>query len=452
MINERVCEGCGDCGDKSNCMSVQPVETEFGRKTQIHQPSCNKDYSCLAGDCPSFLTVEPGARTAKPVAPDLADSLPEPVLQVPEENFSMRITGVGGTGVVTLSQVLGAAAVIAGRHVRGLDQLGLAQKGGAVVSDLKISREPVQVAHKLAAGECDLYLGADLLVAADARNLAAAGPQRTVAVVSTTRVPTGKMILDTATSFPDPDGVLARIGEASRAGSGVFVDARGLAESLFGDDQFANILLIGAAFQAGCLPLPASALEEAIALNGVKVEANLQAFRRGRQAVADPAALRVTVDSLNPTESVSAAALTLSEILAIRVPELASYQNAAYAQSYVDFVEKVRKAEEPTGSTELTETVARQLFKLMAYKDEYEVARLSLDPAVDRDVKARFGAGARYVYKLHPPILRALGMKRKISLGATAKPAFTVLRAMRRLRGTPLDVFGYAHVRKWSAS
>ncbi|WP_163510815.1 indolepyruvate ferredoxin oxidoreductase family protein [Fodinicola acaciae] len=462
MINERVCEGCGDCGDKSNCMSVQPVDTEFGRKTQIHQPSCNKDYSCLAGDCPSFLTVEPGAGRPKPVAADLTDDLPEPEIQVSRENFAMRITGVGGTGVVTLSQVLGAAAVIAGRHVRGLDQLGLAQKGGAVVSDLKLSEEPMEVANKLAAGECDLYLGADLLVAADPKNLAAASPQRTVAVVSTTRVPTGKMIMDTGVTFPDPDGVLTRIGEASRAEKAVYVDARGLAESLFGDDQYANMLLVGAAYQAGCLPLPADALEQAIELNGVKVEANKQAFRRGRQAVADPAALKSTVDGLTSvpdavrreeisplTDQVKAApGSALRDILAIRVPDLVAYQNEAYAKSYVDFVERVRQAEEAVGSTELTETVARNLYKLMAYKDEYEVARLSLDPALRQEITARFGPGARHAYKLHPPILRALGMKRKITLGATARPAFSVLKAMRKVRGTPLDVFGYAHVRR----
>ncbi len=320
MINERVCEGCGDCGRKSNCLSVQPVPTEFGRKTRIDQSSCNQDFSCLEGDCPSFLTVipgqpaagqpgagqpgagQPGKSAGRRVAPPLgAAAIAVPVRPAAPGPHVTRITGVGGTGVVTLSQILSTAAMLAGRKVRALDQTGLAQKGGAVVSDVKIADTEIEVASKAAAGECDLYLGCDLLVAADPGNLAAADPDRTVAVVSTTEVPTGTMVVDTSASFPDSGEITGRIRRATRAADGVFLDARRLAESLLGEDQFANILLTGAAFQAGALPLPAEAIEEAITLNGVKVEANLQAFRRGRQAVADPGAFAAALADLQPS-------------------------------------------------------------------------------------------------------------------------------------------------------
>ncbi|MFF8375804.1 indolepyruvate ferredoxin oxidoreductase family protein [Streptomyces sp. NPDC015661] len=465
VINERVCEGCGDCGQQSNCLSVQPVDTEFGRKTRIDQSSCNTDYACLVGDCPSFLTVVPAggkpAFTPVPMPDDAA--LPDPALLVPASHTT-RITGVGGSGVVTLAQILSTAASLAGRHVRALDQTGLAQKGGAVVSDIKITKEATEQAGKAALDECDLYLGCDLLVAADPGQLTAAAPARTVAVVSTAEVPTGQMVIDPEISFP-PAGLLK---ERIRAGSkdAVFLDARRLANDLLGEDQFANLLLTGAAYQTGGLPLPARAIEQAITLNGVKVEANLKAFRLGRQAVADPEAFArllngraaapkpgrgPSADALRTLELVGAAAESeLARLLAVRVPDLIAYQDSAYAARYARFVEQVRQAESERvpGSTALAEAVARHLHKLMAYKDEYEVARLSLDPEVEREVKARFGDGARISYRLHPPVLRALGMTRKIELGPWFKPAFQALAAMRRLRGTRLDPFGAARVRR----
>ncbi|HCU94540.1 MAG TPA: 2-oxoacid ferredoxin oxidoreductase [Actinobacteria bacterium] len=469
MINERVCEGCGDCGQKSNCLSVQPVVTEFGRKTQIDQSSCNKDYSCLDGDCPSFLTVIGGrGKARRRLAPPLEPAgLPEPAPTTAPGPHTTRITGIGGSGVVTLSQVLSMAATMAGRHVRALDQTGLAQKGGAVVSDVKIADGPHEQASKAAAGECDLYLGCDLLVAADARYLAAADPARTVAVVSTAEVPTGKMVIDTGTSFPDTAQILRRIREATRATDAVFLNARELAEVLLGDDQFANMLLTGAAYQTGALPVPADAIEEAIRLNGVKAEANLQAFRRGRQAVARPADLAATVADLRGSTPGAGPAMTdearalagivqaepgseLARLAGIRVADLVAYQDAAYARTYAETVEKVRRAEalQAGHSTELAEAVARSLHTLMAYKDEYEVARLSLDPAAETAVRAQFGAGAKISYRLHPPVFRALGLRHKIELGPWFKPVFRLLAAMRRLRGTRLDVFGYATVRR----
>ncbi|MBW0115956.1 indolepyruvate ferredoxin oxidoreductase family protein [Pseudonocardia abyssalis] len=455
MINERVCEGCGDCGKKSNCLSVQPVDTEFGRKTRIDQSSCNLDFSCLEGDCPSFLTVTPGESVRRTPAPLGPDDLPEPVA-TGRAAVSVRLAGVGGTGIVTVAQVLAAAAVLAGRHVRGLDQTGLAQKGGAVVSDLRITAGPVEAAGRLAARECDLYLGADLLVAADPATLAVTDPARTVAVVSTTRVPTGAMVVDTTAAFPDVDAVSRRISDAVR--SGTWFDARALAERLFGEDQYANMLLVGAAYQTGALPLPAAQIERAIELNGVAVAANVQAFRRGRQVVADPGALdeRPATAAVTTSGPVAVPALgapagsELARLVGIRVPELVAYQDAACADRYVADVERVRATEAAAvpGSTALAETVAVHLHKLVTYKDEYEVARLSLDPALAAEVQERFGAGATFAWRLHPPALRALGMQRKITLGRRSAPVFRLLRAMRRLRGTPFDVFGYARVRR----
>ncbi|MDT7679981.1 MAG: indolepyruvate ferredoxin oxidoreductase, partial [Pseudonocardiales bacterium] len=433
LINERVCEGCGDCGQKSNCLSVQPVITEFGRKTRIHQSSCNLDYSCLAGDCPSFLTVVPGQSRPRHTPADLAsDELPEPDQWFSADRFSMRITGVGGTGVVTVAQVLATAAVLDGLHVRSLDQTGLAQKGGAVVYDLKITSSRLEQAAKLAVGECDLYLGCDSLVAADPVHLSAADPGRTIIVLSTAEVPTGRMVVDTSASFPGFDVLRSTLDSACRQAH--YLDARALAESLFGDDQYANMLLVGAAYQAGALPLSAATIERAIALNGADVRTNVQAFRRGRQTVADPEAMRPTeaqrpgVASSRVSGSAAAGALELVDIpagtelrrlLAVRVPDLVEYQNERYAREYTEFVERVRAAEARRipGSTSVTEAVARNLHKLMAYKDEYEVARLSIDPALQAQVEHQFGAGARYSYRLHPPVLRAIGLQKKISLG-----------------------------------
>ncbi len=443
LINERVCEGCGDCGAKSNCLSVQPVDTEFGRKTRIHQPSCNKDFSCLDGDCPSFLTVTPGPK-GKPrrAAAPAGGELPEPELRVGTDEFNLRITGVGGTGVVTVAQVISTAASLAGLQVRALDQMGLAQKGGAVVSDIRLSPEPFAGANKLTPGSCDLYLGCDLLVAADPVQLAAVAPDRTIAVTCTSRVPTGAMVGDTAVTFPDVPATVARIHELTRAGLGVAVDARAATSALLGDDQCTNVFLVGAAVQAGALPVPSRFLEEALELNGVAVEANIAAFRAGRRYVADVASGAAGASVIDDEG--------VDEVIRRRISELTAYQDAAYAAEYAGHVRAIAMAERNSlGSPgQLTETYARQLFKLMAYKDEYEVARLSLDPALGAAVTAQFGAGARYHYRLHPPVLRALGMKKKISLGPWFRPAFRALYASRGVRGTAWDVFGRTEVRR----
>ncbi len=446
FINERICEGCGDCGRKSNCLSVQPVPTEFGRKTRVHQSSCNVDYSCLDGDCPAFMTVVPGAPAGRRQAAEAItpDELPAPHPVVDPGSFGIRLTGVGGTGVVTVSQVLATAGLIAGWHTRSLDQTGLAQKGGAVVSDVRFSRSAPPPTNKLGTGECDLYLGCDLLVASDPKNLAVTAPDRTVAVVSVAEVPTGPMVSDPALAFPDRTAVSQPILDRVRDGS-VLLDVRQIVLGLFGDDQFANVFLVGAGFQTGALPLPPDAIEEAIRVNGVAVEKNLQAFRRGRQYVADPSALLAAARLDRP----AAAEPTLDRLIRTRADDLTAYQDPAYARRYLNVVERVRAAEQDRtpGSTALTEAVARYLYKLMAYKDEYEVARLALEPSLGASLEAEFGPGARASWRLHPPVLRALGMKRKIALGPWFVPAFQVLRAMRGLRGTSMDPFGRTRIR-----
>ncbi|WP_328418533.1 indolepyruvate ferredoxin oxidoreductase family protein [Micromonospora sp. NBC_00389] len=463
FINERVCEGCGDCGAKSNCLSVQPVETEFGRKTQIHQASCNKDFSCVDGDCPSFISVVPG--TKKPVRAGgalEAGDLPEPTVKVGVEDFNLRITGIGGTGVVTTAQIISTAAVMAGLYVRSLDQMGMAQKGGAVVSDVRMSSTPFAGANKVGPGECDLYLGCDILVAANAENLTAASPDRTIAVVSTTAVPTGSMVTDTTARFPEAKEIAARIQKRTRPTDGAFADVRALVTALFDDDQYANIFLVGMAVQTGAVPVHHDLIEQAITLNGVAVERNLQAFRRGRQMVADPNALQAALPvAARATDGPSEKERTIARLVRVpgdspladlvqrRVSELVAYQDARYARRYAEVVERVRVREVATLGTNdvVTPAVAANLFKLMAYKDEYEVARLSLDPALERQLKEQFGDDVTYSFKLHPPVLRALGMDRKMSLGSWFKPGFKALCAMRRVRGTAWDPFGRCDVR-----
>jgi indolepyruvate ferredoxin oxidoreductase len=463
-INERVCEGCGDCGHKSSCLSVVPVETEFGRKTQIHQASCNKDFSCLEGDCPSFLTVVPGKR-AKHETPDLGVELPEPQLLVSADDFGMRMMGIGGTGVVTVNQVIGMAALLDGLYVTGLDQTGLAQKGGPVISDLRITREPLAAASKAPAGSADLYLGFDLLGAAGAKNLLTADRERTVAVVSTSAVPTGRMVVDVNERFPELAAQLDKIDAATRAEHNLYLDAQQLSERLFGDHMMTNTLALGAAYQRGLLPVSAEALERAIELNGAAVEKNLAALRWGRAVVAAPDAVEAAtrppeaVESVRELTGAEQELVTLAvngdrgelrRIAEVRVPELVAYQDAGLALRWAEAVRHAHVAEQERtpGHSEVAEAVARQLFKLMAYKDEYEVARLHLDAVERAKLGAEFGDDARVYFMLHPPLLRALGLKRKLKLGRWFVPAFRMLYRMRRLRGTRLDPFGHAKVRR----
>ena len=465
FINEAVCEGCGDCGVKSNCLSVHPVETEFGRKTQIHQSSCNKDYSCLNGDCPSFLTVVPlGVPKKKEKRVYKVDrALPEPVLKV-SRDARVYMMGIGGTGVVTVNQILGTAALLDGRHVVGLDQTGLSQKGGPVVSHLKLGDNPVEASNKVGAGGADCYMGFDILVATAQTNLDHASPERTIAVISTSQVPTGAMVTSTEVQFPESNALLASINRFTRKDENVYLDALGLAETLFDDHMASNMIVLGAAYQAGAVPVSAAAIEEAIVLNGVSVAMNTHAFRAGRLLVADPAWVgtlkkqRVGAVEVTPVLTAEARALVdrvgasgeLRRLLEIRVPELIAYQDAAYAGRYVDFVRRVAETERRAvaGESRLSEAVARYLFKLMAYKDEYEVARLHLRNDVAAALAQEFPGGVKLQYNLHPPLLRAMGMKTKLKLGTWFDPAFKMLYALRGLRGGALDIFGRAEVRR----
>jgi indolepyruvate ferredoxin oxidoreductase len=465
VINERVCEGCGDCGVQSNCLSVQPIETEFGRKTQIHQSSCNKDYSCLAGDCPSFMTVVPrksggkasrekgGARRSPKL--DVA-KLAEPVLIVPADDCTIRMPGVGGTGVVTTSQVLGTAATLDGKYVGGLDQTGLSQKAGPVVSDLRITTEPVEGTNKLTAGSADLYLVFDLLVGLSPQNLVGVSAERTVAVVSTTKTPTGEMVRNVHAEFPDLDVLRSQLDEVTRADENRYLDAIAVTEGLFGESTTANTFMLGVAYQLGGIPISREAIEEAIELNGAAVDANKLAFNWGRQWVLDPAKVReasvLPEDHMpKPSKGLEQAIVSaglgegeLGRLVRMRAADLVGYQNEGYARDYLDTVAKANA----TGHTAFAEAVARYAYKLMAYKDEYEVARLLLEESAKLTVSNQVGDDVEIKWNLHPPMLRALGRDKKIELGSWFTPALVALRKSKRLRGTALDPFGRAEVRK----
>ncbi|MFC5186650.1 indolepyruvate ferredoxin oxidoreductase family protein [Actinomadura harenae] len=465
LINERVCEGCGDCGEQSTCLSVQPVETEFGRKTRIHQPSCNTDLSCLKGDCPSFLLVEPGTRRQRSL-PALPVALTEPVRRFGDADVLLRMPGIGGTGVVTVSQILQMAARLDGSYAAGLEQTGLAQKGGPVVSDLRFSVRPVPGALRATQGTADVLLGFDLLGAAAESNLATAEPGRTIAVVNTALVPTAAMVTGRVALPGSPDESLTRVESVTSRADNLYLDAQGLAETLFGDNMPANMVLVGAAYQHGCLPVAAEAIEDAIRLNGAAVDKNLAAFRWGRAAALDLKAVQAAVEpparpliELTPVARAIAeqaapaqGGAELEEVLSLRVADLIEFQNENYARSYAEDVRRVTALAAERVDEDAARRVglayATSLHKLMAYKDEYEVARLHLDPVERAKREEEFGPDAKVSVMLHPPILRALGMKRKIRLTRTAPVAFRALRAARGLRGTTLDLFGHAEVRR----
>ena len=464
FINEAVCEGCGDCGVKSSCLSVQPVDTELGRKTQIHQSSCNKDYSCLEGDCPAFVEVIPDPNAAKkPTVPfdPIGDDLPEPQ-RIDEGDVLMM--GIGGTGVVTVNQLMATAALLDGKQADGLDQTGLSQKGGSVISNLKIRRvdptgELSGRANKVSSGEADAYLVFDVLTGSNPMNLEKANPARTVAVVSSSKVPTGAMVRDTSAAFPEWAALQQTIDAVTVADKNVYFDAGNVADNLFRSHMPANVIVLGAAYQQGVIPISSDAIERAIELNGVAVETNTQAFRIGRQIALDPswldglglerpgavkrAAARRSKKAEKLGRAVPEPSDELTRLLEFRVADLIDYQDADYAKRYVDKVAEVRRAEAAVGDdTRLSEAVARYLYKLMAYKDEYEVARLHRSAAFKDALAEQFGAEATITYKLHPPTARRLGVDHKIGLGRSGEAAFAALTKMKRLRGTSLDPFG----------
>ena len=459
-INERVCEGCGDCGEKSSCLSVVPVHTEFGRKTVIHQGSCNQDYSCLQGDCPSFLQVFPKRRATaganRSVVSEPPVELVPPTANVDGDDFLIRMPGIGGTGVVTISRILQMAALLDGHFAAGVEQTGLAQKGGPVMSDVRISSRPIDAAVRAGGRSVDLLLAFDPLGAADPATLATADRQRTVAVMNTAEVATARMVTDPTVSFPDPAKLVARVERDTRGGANLYLDADWIAEKI-SDHLATNMVLTGAALQHGCLPIPAGAIEEAIRLNGISVAANLAAFRWGRAAVIDPDAVRRALAPADrgpaPTGETARRLLSAHTIPGVlrptlerRVDDLVDYQSPRYAGSYLGevlSVLSVEQAKAPSPDLTVTTAFAVGLYKLMAYKDEYEVARLHLDSWERAKLDDEFGPGARVRVMLQPPTLKRLGLRHKISLGPATRPAFRLLHAARRLRGTPFDPFGH---------
>ena len=446
-IDERVCEGCGDCGVQSNCLSLHPVETEFGRKTTVDQASCNVDASCIRGDCPAFVTIKPGkaggsAATAKRVAPPSVDGLPIPSFLRPE--MVVRMPGIGGTGVVTVSQVLAVAAKIAGKAATTNDQTGLSQKAGPVVSTVTIG-DPTP-------GRIDVLLAFDALTAVTAANLSGLEPGYSVAVVSTSVTPTGRMVGKLDSMKLDIEPITAEISSRTLADRNLYVDAAGLTSALMGTSVTANVFMLGIAYQAGLIPIDAAAIEQAIELNGTAVDANLASFRWGRHWTADPVAVarhagtKAAYDAAPYTVS-GIDDVNLRHAVELRAGDLVSYQNRRYADRYVDVVRRAHVAETAVGGDgTFSRSVAQQLHHLMAYKDEYEVARLLL---AGRDrVAEQFGDGAKVTWNLHPPMLRSMGVGSKIRFGGWSKPVMGVLKAAKRLRGTPADPFGFAKVRR----
>ena len=460
LINEAVCEGCGDCGVKSNCLSVQPVDTEFGRKTRIDQSSCNTDYSCLDGDCPSFVTVQvdPARKSPAPSAPH-PPRLPDIAVGPITNTHNVFLAGIGGTGIVTVNQVLATAALRAGYDVESLDQIGLSQKAGPVVSHLRFAADRLDPANRLTPASADCIVAFDLLAAADTKNLEYGDAERTISVASTSKTPTGDMVYDKSVAYPDTPYLLHRLGHVSQRVHSF--DALAAAQRLFGNTAAANFLLVGAAYQTGALGLPAQTIEEAIEINGVAVKANIAAFRWGRLAVADPArfdgqaGLNDAGSQLRqpspPAHLLDGTTFTgqVGDLIAGRAARLVGFQSERVARHYVTLLQSIWTAERAVSDrTEFSEAVARGLYKFTAYKDEYEVARLLTDPQFLSQVQAELPGGEKLTYKLHPPMLRAMGRKRKIGLGPRSHVALRLLAKGKRLRGTRFDPFGYAHVRR----
>jgi indolepyruvate ferredoxin oxidoreductase len=476
VINEAVCEGCGDCSVQSSCVSVEPVETDLGRKRRINQSSCNKDFSCVKGFCPSFVTVEggslragkkPGADGAAAAAPELPASLrdlPEPASVVGigdsgNRSYGVLVTGIGGTGVVTIGQLIGMAAHLEGKGISVLDMAGLAQKGGAVFSHVQIASRPDELfATRIATGEADLVIGCDLVVAAGNEALAKMRPRVTRAVINGNVAPTSDFLRDPDWSLP-ADALRRNVLEAAGEQDIDFVDANEVAVALLGDAIYTNPLLLGYAWQKGWLPLTRSAVERAIELNGVSVSRNLEAFLWGRRLGHDAEAVRriaspqsagaKVIELRRPVGQVRDEG-DLDALVERRTGLLRAWGGEAYAQRYRAAIDRVRRVEGDrvgaAGKWRLTEAVARGLAKLMAYKDEYEVARLHADPAFVESIRERFDGDWSLRFHMAPPILAKVdpetGVPAKREFGPWMLPVLRGLAKLRFLRGTPFDPFG----------
>ena len=457
FINDLVCEGCGDCSKTSNCLSVVPVETEFGRKRAIDQSSCNKDYSCVEGFCPSFVTVHGGTlkrRQAGDLGADGLPPLPEPAHPALEKPYGILVTGVGGTGVVTIGALLGMAAHLENKGCTVLDMTGLAQKGGAVYSHVRIAGTPDEIhAVRIAAGGAALLLGCDLVVSASQDALSKLELGRSRAIVNSHETITGDFTRNPDLAFPS-HALQRSIADAAGQDNAEFLNATELATGLLGDSIASNLFMLGFAYQRGLVPLSAEAIEQAITLNGVAVEFNQNAFCWGRRASIDPELVRARAIPLAAVPASHRRSDTLDQVISRRVAFLKDYQDAAYATRYAGRVGSVREAEAAclTGETGLTEAVARSLFKLMAYKDEYEVARLYTETDFLKRVAEQFEGSYKLNFHLAPPMLGdrdpETGHLRKRSFGPWLLPMFRVLARLRHLRGTPVDIFGRSKERQ----
>ncbi len=454
VINELVCEGCGDCSVQSNCLSVEPVETEFGRKRRINQNSCNKDYSCVKGFCPSFVTVE-GGQLRKPkkedrsIDPFALPAMPEPQLPVAQQAWGIVVGGVGGTGVITIGQLLGMAAHLEGQGVITQDSAGLAQKGGATWSHVQIAQRPQDIhTTKVDTAKADLVIGCDSIVAANKATLAVMHEGRTFVALNTHGTPTAAFVKDPNWQFPESGCEAAVERAVGRSNMGLF-DAEEVATQLLGDSLYTNPLMLGYAWQMGRLPLSRAALLRAMELNGVQVEKNKAAFEWGRRCAHNLDEVRALYQARQVIQVVRQP--SLDEVLKKREAFLGDYQDAAYAQQYRAFVNQVQAAEAPLGSTRLSLAVAHNLFKLMAYKDEYEVARLHTDARFTSKVEQMFEGDFKLVHHLAPPGLSKLNEKGepvKRAFGPWMRTAFGVLARLKGLRGTALDVFGMTGERR----
>ena len=460
FINELVCEGCGDCGVKSNCVAIAPSETEFGRKRQIDQSVCNKDYSCLNGFCPSFVTVHGGelrkGQAAKPLAENEVafEALPEPEVASLDMPYGILITGIGGTGVVTVGALLGMAAHLEGKGAGIIDMAGLSQKNGSVVTHMKIAARPDDIQTiRVSAGAADLVLGCDLITTGSEKNLSTVGEGRTRLVVNAHETMPADFTRHADYNLPAERMRLA-IEARAKAKNVDFVEATQLATALLGDSIGANMFIVGFASQRGLLPVSATALERAIELNGVAVDMNKKAFLWGRRAAFDADAVEAVATPQALSEEDETREETLEDLISRRVEFLTAYQNAAYAERYRRFVEKTAEAETAvvSGTDAVARAVARYYFKLLAYKDEYEVARLYTDGTFAREVAKRFTGDYKLKFHLAPPLLGRVdlhsGEPVKTAFGPWMMGAFKLLAGFKFLRGTAFDIFGRTQERR----
>ncbi|MCF8199490.1 MAG: indolepyruvate ferredoxin oxidoreductase family protein [Sulfuritalea sp.] len=460
FINEMVCEGCGDCSVKSNCLAVVPVETEFGRKRAIDQHSCNKDYSCVSGFCPSIVTVH-GGEVRRGRALDSANEkfaeLPEPPQAKLGEPYGILIAGVGGTGVVTIGALMGMAAHLEGKGVTVLDMTGLAQKGGAVMSHVRIAEHQSQLhSTRIATGEANLLLGCDIVVSISDDALSKTAPGVTQAIINTARTITGEFLRNPDRGFPAgamEQSVIDSVG----ADAANFIDAARLATRLMGHSIATNIFLLGIAYQRGLIPLSLAALMRAIELNETGVESNRRAFNWGRRMAIDPEGVEALVIAGESRPSMHKLSETLDEIIERRRAFLADYQDAAYGARYLALVERTRNQEKKLGSgdTALTAAVARNYFKLLAYKDEFEVARLFVDAEFQRSLEANFEGDYRLNFHvtlpwsaLTKPRAKPGDEPKKIRFGPWLMPAMKLLARFKFLRGTAFNPFGHIQERR----